>query len=91
MKYMDEQKKEDLWGWGMEREKAMDAQYILIVYYNYYYYIYIYKPQSINKTLIKLEISKEESFFFFFFLHFCISYFLLHLNITRVSFFLSPF
>lgn len=67
----------------MEREKAMDAQYILIVYYNYYIYIYIYKPQSINKTLIKLEISKGS----FFFLHFCISYFLLHLNITRVSFF----
>lgn len=42
MKYMDEQqKREDLWGWGMEREKAMDAQYILIVYYNYYIYIYI--------------------------------------------------
>lgn len=58
---------------GMEREKAMDAQYILIVYYNYYY-IYIYKPQSINKTLIKLEISKEESFFFFFF--FTLLYFL---------------
>lgn len=73
----------------MEREKAMDAQYILIVYYNYYIYLYIYKPQSINKTLIKLEISKEASFFFFFFLHFCISYFLLHLNITRVSFFSS--
>lgn len=28
-------------------------------------YIYIYKPQSINKTLIKLEISKEASFFFY--------------------------
>lgn len=64
---MDEQQKEeDLWGWGMEREKAMDAQYILIVYYNYYIYLYIYKPQSINKTLIKLEISKEASFFFFY-------------------------
>lgn len=67
---MDEQQKEeDLWGWGMEREKAMDAQYILIVYYNYYIYLYIYKPQSINKTLIKLEISKEASFFFLFFFY----------------------
>lgn len=53
----------------MEREKAMDAQYILIVYYNYYIYLYIYKPQSINKTLIKLEISKEASFFFLFFFY----------------------
>lgn len=71
---MDEQqKREDLWGWGMEREKAMDAQYILIVYYNYYIYIYIYKPQSINKTLIKLEISKG-SFFFFTLLYFIFSF-----------------
>lgn len=34
MKYMNDQQK-DLWEWGMEREKAMDAQYILIVYYKY--------------------------------------------------------
>lgn len=75
MKYMDEQQKEeDLWGWGMEREKAMDAQYILIVYYNYYIYLYIYKPQSIDKTLIKLEISKEASFFFFTLLYFLFSF-----------------
>ena len=66
-----------------------------------YIYIYIYKPQSINKTLIKLEISKEASFFFytfvfsftfehykgvvFFFLLFLKSFLLFKLLLNRIS------
>lgn len=38
------------------------------VHFNSILQLLIYKPQSINKTLIKLEISKEASFFFFFFI-----------------------
>lgn len=34
------------------------------VHFNSILQLLIYKPQSINKTLIKLEISKEASFFF---------------------------
>lgn len=67
-------------GGGMEEEKkAMDAQYILIVFYNYSY---------INhKVSIKLWLKPAEkhlsSFFFF-----CIVLyvFLLHFNITRFFF-----
>lgn len=33
------------------------------VHFNSILQLLIYKPQSINKTLIKLEISKEASFF----------------------------
>lgn len=40
------------------------------VHFNSILQLLIYKPQSINKTLIKLEISKEASFFFFFFYSF---------------------
>lgn len=36
------------------------------VHFNSILQLLIYKPQSINKTLIKLEISKEASFFFFY-------------------------
>lgn len=36
------------------------------VHFNSILQLLIYKPQSINKILIKLEISKEASFFFFF-------------------------
>lgn len=36
---------------GMEREKAMDAQYILIVYYNYYIFIYIYINHKVSIKL----------------------------------------
>lgn len=67
---MDEQQKEeDLWGWGMEREKAMDAQYILIVYYNYYIYLYIYINHKVSiKLWLNLKSAKKHlSFFFFFF------------------------
>lgn len=35
------------------------------VHFNSILQLLIYKPQSINKTLIKLEISKEASFFFY--------------------------
>lgn len=35
------------------------------VHFNSILQLLIYKPQSINKTLIKLEISKGASFFFF--------------------------
>lgn len=57
----------------MEREKSNGCT----VHFNSILQLLIYKPQSINKTLIKLEISKEASFFFFlfFFLQFCISHF----------------
>lgn len=53
------------------------------VHFNSILQLLIYKPQSINKTLIKLEISKEASFFYSF-----VSYFLLHLNITSCFFLL---
>lgn len=72
----------------MEREKSNGCT----VHFNSILQLLIYKPQSINKTLIKLEISKEASFFFFlfFFYSFVFRIFLLHLNITRVfRFFLS--
>lgn len=36
------------------------------VHFNSILQLLIYKPQSINKTLIKLEISKEASFFYSF-------------------------
>lgn len=65
---------------GMERrEKAMDAQYILIVFYNY---SYINHKVSI-KLLIKT--SKEASFIFYSFV-----FFLIHFNITS-KFFLFLF
>lgn len=37
------------------------------VHFNSILQLLIYKPQSINKTLIKLEISKGVAFFFLFF------------------------
>lgn len=55
-----------------------------------YIFIYINHKVSIKLWLNLKSAKKHLSFFFFFFLHFCISYFLLHLNITRVSFFLLP-
>lgn len=71
----------------MEREKSNGCT----VHFNSILQLLIYKPQSINKTLIKLEISKEASFFFlnFFFYSFVFRIFLLHLNITRVFRFFS--
>lgn len=44
------------------------------VHFNSILQLLIYKPQSINKTLIKLEISKEASFFFFIVLYFLFSF-----------------
>lgn len=44
------------------------------VHFNSILQLLIYKPQSINKTLIKLEISKEASFFFFLFYSFLFSF-----------------
>lgn len=63
----------------MEREKSNGCT----VHFNSILQLLIYKPQSINKTLIKLEISKEASFFFY---SFVFLIFLLHLNSTRVFF-----
>lgn len=65
------------WDGGMEEEKkAMDAQYILIVFYNYSY---------INhKVSIKLWLKPAEKHLSsFFFLYSFVCFFLLHLNITR--------
>lgn len=44
------------------------------VHFNSILQLLIYKPQRINKTLIKLEISKEASFFFLIVLYFLFSF-----------------
>lgn len=59
------------------------------VHFNSILQLLIYKPQSINKTLIKLEISKEASFFFSLFF-FIVLYFLFSFTFEhyKVFFFL---
>lgn len=58
------------------------------VHFNSILQLLIYKPQSINKTLIKLEISKEASFFFLFFI---VLYFLFSFTFEHYKGFFSRY
>lgn len=78
--YMNEQQKE---GGFLRMGNGKRESNGCTVHFNSILQLFIYKPQSIHKTLIKLEISKEASFFFY---SFVFLIFLLHLNITRVFF-----
>jgi len=62
MKYMDDQQK--IAG-SLRMGDGKRERNGCTVHFNSILQLLIYKPQSINKTLIKLEISKEASFFFF--------------------------
>lgn len=59
--YMNEQQKE---GGSLRMGNGKRERNGCTVHFNSILQLFIYKPQSIHKTLIKLEISKEASFFF---------------------------
>lgn len=71
MKYMDDQQKR---AGSLRMGDGKRERNGCTVHFNSILQLLIYKPQSLNKTLIKLEISKEASFFFFIVLYFLFSF-----------------